>query len=250
MRSGRHSSSSVALLSSRPSSRVLHSPPRLSIPVRRATIAIAPMSPRAFRLQRVSSSGRLPSRRRARSTRAHNRTVSGRGGFRGRGVGAEASVTTAAVSATAVAEREKAARRLERFRYMAEFAANTVSFACCVRGNCVFEGSEQSEAVEALFFAIGRQMLRWAAFGFAQLVIVHSLSRSLPPSRHLPPIPPVRSMPPFPTPRSRSVSPCSEGECRRKFPSPATCGEATGDADPGEIRAPAAPAWAVAVVLG
>eukprot|EP00752_Nemacystus_decipiens_P012274 g10880.t1 len=133
-------------LSPRLSSRVLRSPPRRELgadPImRRATIASPPMSPRAVRLQRTASSGRMSSWRPAGRSWARagggGGSGSGSGGHvqdsrRGGASGARAGAggvgevsAEAVAAAAALAERERAGRRLDRFRYMAEFAANTV----------------------------------------------------------------------------------------------------------------------------
>ncbi|CBJ48607.1 hypothetical protein Esi_0039_0072 [Ectocarpus siliculosus] len=115
----------------RASSHVLRSLPRRSLgfgsatAARRATIASPPMSPRAVRLCRAASSGRMSAWR--RRVPASERLRTGGGGRvqdTRRAVGGVSAEAEAAAVATA--ERERAARRLERFRYMAEFAANTV----------------------------------------------------------------------------------------------------------------------------
>lgn len=103
--------------------------------MRRATISSPPMSPRAIRLQRTASSGRMSSWR--PGARSCGRAGAGAGGHvqdsrrGGTGVGDADGIgevsAEAVAAAAALAERERAARRLERFRYMAEFAANTVS---------------------------------------------------------------------------------------------------------------------------
>ncbi|CAM9241239.1 unnamed protein product, partial [Ectocarpus sp. 4 AP-2014] len=136
-RGGRSSSGTPGGVSPpRASSHVLRSLPRRSLgfgsatAARRATIASPPISPRAVRFYRAASSGRMSAWRRRVPTGERLR-IGGGGrvqdtrGAKG-GVSAEAEA-----AAVATAERERAARRLERFRYMAEFAANTVSSWVC-----------------------------------------------------------------------------------------------------------------------